>query len=1032
MYPSRQIGGTRRFSRPSKHVPSPSQDTNASGIADSTISYGESLRLSQFPNPPVSIPTTPIVSEFCKPSPGNRPSIFRVPEQKQSLSYGGSSLYTSTRIESPVRSAHSQVTTYHQTKDLDPLAPSTIHALSPYDWHDGASSIGMDATEDQLLSTSFITSLLQENAGSRANRRTSTSSDALSGFSEMTYPPLASNFTNDQTSPHHSPSVRTLPQRPQGGRPPPTAYISIPESLDRLSGDSDTIYSKLEHNTFTFRKASRERVDIGGASVLNHTSAVSGSVDKDGAVPSYRSLSDTPKDIQAPLKYKGSYTTEPLVNDQPLRPTQKRVSTHSTRSGAASFISRISSHRSLRRVMTWRRMKPLPPVPTIPSVPIAAENEHHRADESRSLPELVNRAGALQVLLEKGYHPHESLTSHYLTSKGDGLISAFDDGDTITRETNSVNVPDYNPRPLQDLINQLSQAPGSDRPAKISFPRKKKRIFIILGAFLVVVLAAVGTAVGISVHGKKPSYPVCSGNLVGAACDLNATCVCTSSVSGRCDGLAQNLVDLIPALNRFAHANFTSSVVYKSIWLAQGAMPGRNCASQSRLVDVAPALTPQLFPEQMAWAQTALLWNIVESQNISAVCALRKFIQEAPWKNLESVNPAAFSIIVSGYIFNFATQQVTTPSQSFIDQGQPTSAQISQVGPVAGPTLNRMYGFAVASSTQHRNALLNYWRTVLQQNPADLNRFMAALSASPILLPFDAVSSGPTSASALLQKSPISFPPPLACYPGLSSVEKQSLNLFESQVFGLPTMHTVDSFETSCFPDRPIYGILNVLRLRIPFKDTGPGSARQGVILRGDTSPRVLVYSGETFSDSPGFSNTTTLSPSQLDPHQYGTLGQYNHVVLNYLSSIPDINVAMALVSYVLNSASHLTIPPDSSSILFRSIATIPVLEVAVFGSIGPSDVVSTVSAFSTSSGSLFFGSDQADIFRKWAISDYSSSITWAESALSPVVVRDRNFLDKAFNDTWNAVSLALHHNIQVSLLDVTMAFNATKRFTTS
>lgn len=178
---------------------------------------------------------------------------------------------------------------------------------------------------------------------------------------------------------------------------------------------------------------------------------------------------------------------------------------------------------------------------------------------------------------------------------------------------------------------------------------------------------------------------------------LDATCVCTSSVSARCDGLAQNLVDLIPALNKFARANLTSSMVYTSIWLAQGAVPG-NCASQSRLVDVAPALNLQLFPDQTIWARTALLWNLVQSQDVEAVATLQQFIQKAPWKNFNQTNPAAFSANVSGYIFNFATREVTQPGQSFVDQGQPTSAQLSQVGPAAKSALDRMYSFAVGEN----------------------------------------------------------------------------------------------------------------------------------------------------------------------------------------------------------------------------------------------------------------------------------------------------------------------------------------------
>lgn len=536
MYHTRQNGRTRRSSRPSKHIPSASQDTNASGIADSTISYGESLRLSQFPNPPASVPTTPIISEFGTPSPVrnnfNLRTTSRVPERKQSSlkSHAGPSApdayqYSAVGTESPVYSTHSQATTtHHQTGDLYPHPSSTSQILSPYDWHDGASSIGMDAAEDQLLSTSFITSLLQESRGLRTNRRTSAASEALSGFSEMTYPPLASRFSNGQTSPRYSPPVRTLPPRPQGARPPPTAFVPIPEPPNRLSGDSDTIYSGMD-NSSILGKASVTRFNVQGTSVVGIMPATLHSVDKSGGIPSCHDPDDahsTYKESHLPANNNNPYMVGSSMRRQNPQATQKRGSMHSTKSSAPSFISRISSHRSIRRVLTWRRVKPLPPVPTIPNIPIAAESEHRRVDEAMPLPDLVNRAGTLQGLLEKGYYPHQSVRSYYIASKGEGLTSAFDDGDTITRGTSTMDVPDpsRSRRPLQNLINQLSKVPENYHIKKNPIPRKKKRIYIILGVFLIVALAAVGTAIGLSVHGKKDSLPVCSGNLVGAACDL--------------------------------------------------------------------------------------------------------------------------------------------------------------------------------------------------------------------------------------------------------------------------------------------------------------------------------------------------------------------------------------------------------------------------------------------------------------------------------------------------------------------------------
>lgn len=261
----------------------------------------------------------------------------------------------------------------------------------------------------------------------------------------------------------------------------------------------------------------------------------------------------------------------------------------------------------------------------------------------------------------------------------------------------------------------------------------------------------------------------------------------------------------------------------------------------------------------------------------------------------------------------------------------------------------------------------------------------------------------------------------------------QQINAIEGDVFGLSPTSNASQFDPSCYPDRPVYGVLDVLRLRLPFLDSRPGIPRQAAVLKRDVSPRVLLHSGAILSPLPGPSNVTIVTPEQTDPRQYGALGQLNHVILQYLSSIPDVNVATALVSYVLSSASAQAVPPTNSSILFQSLASIPIMEVAVFGSISPSDIGSAISSFTTSSGSLFFGSDQGTALRNWAITGCRSTIVWAESGLSPLVVRDNDFSDQIFNQTWMAVSTALRNGIEnIGLNNVTETFTLTQKFSSS
>jgi len=421
---------------------------------------------------------------------------------------------------------------------------------------------------------------------------------------------------------------------------------------------------------------------------------------------------------------------------------------------------------------------------------------------------------------------------------------------------------------------------------------------------------------------------------------------------------------------------------------------------------------------------------------VQAVAELQKFIQGAPWNTLNSSYDvtSSFSVLMSGYVFNFATQDVTQPPISFATEGQPTSTQLARVGPVAHSALDRMYSFATASSTQHQKSLANYWTTVLQQTLVDLPVFMSALSTSPILLPFNAaLPSQPRSITNLLTSPlPSSFPPPLACYPGLSSAQMKRIESIEGPAFGLSPIRNASRFNSACYSDRPVYGVLDILRLRLPFIDSRSGVARQAALLKLDVAPRVIVYSGEVLSAMPGSSNMTMTTEDQSDPRRYGTLRQLDHVVLKYLSSIPDVNVATALVNYVLASETMPLMPPTNASMLYQSIAMIPVMEVAVFGSIDPSDITSAVSAFATSPGprSLFFGSDQGNSLRTWAITGCSITVVWSESALSPLIVRDNDLSDSIFNQTWTAVSTALRNNVPgVNVANITEAFRLTHKF---
>lgn len=983
--------------RRTRHIPAPSLDTNASGIADSTISNG-SWRLSQFPPPPSSIPTP---SEFGTPSPSRSLFSFSQPSAHPSAS--------------PSRSQGFSGNT------LTPSSPP-----SPYDWHEGASSIDVDATEDRLLPTSFITSLLQQDSDLRKARRTSYASDAVSGISEITYPPPFNYPDADSSSSRYLPGRH---HRPYGARNPPSAFAPIPEN-NRISGDSETLHSTQEHSVI-LRTASVSRgLRVHGASVVGVAPATLHNIssrysDQDpDRHDSIRKGGLREIDDDSIVDYKVSANrtalpslagTQRLVFGNSTRqppPPQFRESVHSSRSVAPSFISRISLANSLRRAFTWRRVKPLPPVPTVPHIPIATENEHRKAEESTPLPNLINRAGILHNLLEKGHHPHHSFPSYHGLPLSGGVTTAFE----VNKDSSPSNVWQASASALP------TQARSRSRPWSPFW--NNKRICLSLTLLIGVLLVGIITAVVMTQRNHHSS--TCANDLAGAACNLNSTCVCT--LSTRCDGLAKNIVDLIPQLNGAFSINMTANSVYNNIWLAQGSTTGSNCASQSLLVDVGKNLDQQTFPNRTHWAQTSLLWNVVQSQDLQASTELRTFVQNAPWQLLQasdgplSINSSKFTTTVSGFTFNFATQTISQPPVSFITQGQPTNAQVAQVGSVAGSTLDRMYSFALASSTQRDNALKNYWTTTLQQRIEDLATFKTALSTSPILLPFN----GTSPAILSLYNSSL-FPPPLACYPGLGNVQLQQITALESGVFGLSPASNATQFDAACYPNHPVYGVLDVLRLRLPFLDSETGVAHQAAVLKTDVAPRAVVYTGAQLSTWPN----TSSANFKPDPRSYGTLGLSSHIVLQYLSSIPDVSVASALVKFVLNSTSNNSVPPDPSSPLFQFLSTIPVLEVAVFGSVEPADIGSAVASFALPSGSLFFGSVQGSAFRNWAITTIGGSVAWTETPTSPLVVRDNSLSDVTINQTWTAISTAIQNHIDsIGLANITQTFQITNKFT--
>jgi len=291
------------------------------------------------------------------------------------------------------------------------------------------------------------------------------------------------------------------------------------------------------------------------------------------------------------------------------------------------------------------------------------------------------------------------------------------------------------------------------------------------------------------------------------------------------------------------------------------------------------------------------------------------------------------------------------------------------------------------------------------------------------MLPFNASSGLIRSLYPTSTSSP--FPPPLSCYPNLDPGLQQQANVFESTIYGLPSISIQTAFNRSCYRDRPLYGVLNILKLRLPFHDDIAGVAQQAAALGRDAQSRIVFSVGKGYSGT--FNGTVDLAPSQLDPRQYGTVGFSDHIILQYLSSISDLNVANALIKFVLGSNTTLPVPPAPSSILYQALKTLPVIGATVFGDIYPSDFSSVVSPFVTASGALFFGSEDGAAFRNWIIGTVHIPVVWTQNATSPLVANDSSLGDTPITQTWNVIAGLTGQIPNLGLFNITTALTGTQ-----
>jgi hypothetical protein len=291
---------------------------------------------------------------------------------------------------------------------------------------------------------------------------------------------------------------------------------------------------------------------------------------------------------------------------------------------------------------------------------------------------------------------------------------------------------------------------------------------------------------------------------------------------------------------------------------------------------------------------------------------------------------------------------------------------------------------------------------------------VSALSIAPVILPFDTSSNEVVSFLAnTTNNQGISLPAPVACLPDVPQQGRNNLDLIEQNAFGLPPLSTPPStLVSNCFPDRPLYGVLDLLRLRRPFDDDRAGMRIPSAQLIADAAPRVVLHSGEqlvgltSLSDN-GTATRNNFTVTNADPREYGTLQHLNHIALSWLQAFSNLTLATLAAQFILDVNNSTAPPPDGSTLFNQTdgLANFPVIEVSVFGSVLPTDIEAFHADFGAPNNTLFFGSRSGDIFRHWALRNDSSVILWSNSSTAAHIVEEHTATDTAFETIWSQAS---------------------------
>lgn len=154
--------------------------------------------------------------------------------------------------------------------------------------------------------------------------------------------------------------------------------------------------------------------------------------------------------------------------------------------------------------------------------------------------------------------------------------------------------------------------------------------------------------------------------------------------------------------------------------------------------------------------------------------------------------------------------------------------QIGRMENVTAVAFGKLLSHAAAVSTQRSMALLNRFAS-LGFGTAQLATFRQNVLAAPVIFAFDAAGqSGSRSVMEIATAAATAgttFPSPIGCQERLSAAQVAEITRLEDGILGL---NATGSSSASCI-GRPLYGILDILGLRLPFFEAS--LPRQAVVV---------------------------------------------------------------------------------------------------------------------------------------------------------------------------------------------------------